>query len=246
MGLLDAIGIIGGGVARGYRANQKDQLDIAEQKRKALLEQSLADANIKNQATETQLNEYKLKELKDNAAEDQIPLTKDGKPLTYSWKDTDGSTKTISFPATGAMLSHPGIHDLVDKIMTTTSSERNAALLGDTRLGAARIGANSRERVNQDRMNFRLQYGVGSSSGTPIQRWRSYLSRVALNNPGFNDPEELKQWQAGQIDMLSKEDPEAYNAAHGITPEPVNKTKKTKKYKLGDNPGGLKLPQIGK
>lgn len=95
MGVLDALTILGAGVGRGYRGSQELQRQMAEQKRKALLEereqivrettaksqQALQEAQIQTEALNRAIGQFGLDVNKRKEARGATPITQGGAPL---------------------------------------------------------------------------------------------------------------------------------------------------------------------
>lgn len=124
MGILDALTILGSGVARGYRGSQELQRQLAEAKRKALIEEremamreeaqnvqnALARAQTAEAGVDTESKGFSLGRARADATRDDTPIMSGGIPrLRIGGQEFDIPNKFSS-------IRDPNIADLLKQV----------------------------------------------------------------------------------------------------------------------------------
>ncbi len=204
MGVLDALTILGAGIGRGYRGSQEVQRQIAEQKRKALLEereqivkettarsqQALTEAQIQTEALNRAIGQFGLDVNKKKAERSEAPITRGGTPLRARILGNE-----VNLPGTMQSLTDQGdlLRQLSEEQFKSTHPEyfTNYPPAGT----AASQIKNSPESRGRDYIHEILS---GSSPMGQMEDSEAYSVRMAreraakLNFLMQNDPEAIK------------------------------------------------------
>jgi len=234
MSVLDALTILGAGAARGYRSGQNIQRELAEARRKALLEdreqatrESLARSQMaleSSQAGSAEAARQKtLADTEDTRAgilRSQQPITPGGVPFHINLPGM--GNKGLDIPGTMGSIENAPTSNLIQQLLQGGTSENVARINQAGETGRTRQELNFRE-------NHPESYGGhGRTPKTPEERKMDYLDRAYANIPlpiSVVTAEDAQAYLAAmgsaKLEQFKKEDPEAF----GIKPE----TKGTKK-----------------
>ncbi len=208
MGVLDALTILGSGIGRGYRGSQELQRQIAEQKRKALLEereqivkettarsqQALTEAQIQTEALNRAIGQFGLDVNKKKVERSEAPITRGGTPLRASLLGNE-----INLPGTMQSLTDQG--DLLRQL--------------------------SEEEFKSSHPGYFTNYPpVGTAAAqiknSPETRGRDYIHEILSGNPpallGESGEEYTTRTNAmmrNKLNFLLEQDPDAIDALFG-------------------------------
>jgi hypothetical protein len=210
MGVLDALTILGAGVGRGYRGSQELQRQIAEEKRKALLEEreqavreraaesqiQLNTAQQQAAAVEMAMTKFGLGEKERGLKRDTTPITPNGVPIKARILGND-----VNLPGTLESLTSQG--DLIRQL--------------------------SEEQFKSQHPGYFTNYPPAGTAAAQIRnspeaRGRDYIHEILSGQltPLMGEDEESYTLRANKmmrqkLDFLMEQDPDALNALFGKT-----------------------------
>ena len=190
MGILDALTILGSGVGKGYRGSQEIQRQIAEARRKALideqeqaradrlasLQERLGSSTIGLQDVQRNTGQFGLDEARRQSTAAQEPLTTGGR---FKLGVLDNN---FDFPSTSEKFKT--FQDTLNEILGNASRERSALFNG----------------------------GSGRTPLTPMERRSKYLMDTVTspNLLEIVDPSARQPMFDQAIELFKKYDPEAF------------------------------------
>lgn len=210
MGVLDALTILGAGIGRGYRGSQELQRQMAEEKRKALLDereqilreqnarsqQALQEAQIQTEALNRAIGQFGLDVNKKRYETSQTPITQGGGPLKARILGQD-----VNLPGT---------------VQTLTDQD---ALLRQL----------SEEKFKSEHPGYFMNYPPAGTAAAQIRnspeaRGREYIQQILTGNPAMELSEDAETYNTrirglmkAKLDFLNEQDPEALKALFGKT-----------------------------
>lgn len=257
MGVLDALTILGSGIGRGYRGSQELQRQMAEERRKALLDereqivkeqqarsqQALNDAQIKEFAMQTAMEKFGLGEKQKAAARAGTSVVPGGGPLKLKLLGQD-----VNLPGdVESLTTHP---DLIKELATQAFQAAHPGFYMNyppAGTAAAQI-RNTPEARGRDYitriLSGELSPLLGESADEYAQRTNAVM-RAKLNFLNEQDPEALKALFGG-----GESDIDTTTTDSGALDQPALAPKKRGTHKLPPYKGnnrfsGVKVvPQV--
>lgn len=123
MSILNAVSILGAGVGRGYQASQALQREIAEARRKALIEERETSVRERQADTERMLREAQVREADENVLTSRGTREEADRRRRYLQTPVSGSKfnldlmgNKVSLPPTMETLLDPNMSDLLARL----------------------------------------------------------------------------------------------------------------------------------